>query len=305
MVFIWIINTFSRHVSYVRASHAPLLLKSHCHHHALCVYSLYLTLSLLKLFVIVRCFETLLSLLKLIVIVWCFETLLEEVRVLNKSSLLFLLKVSCFKKRYWSSSFKLTPVSFPLQKDNTGWGQPECYAMDLKTGDILTVGERTCKTNLFTTQATAVFITFSFVPPRQFFRQLIFGDIRYNVKVSAHFFFHQKLNPILHKWYGRAEVPNPWTFNPGQFYYLAVLFKIWQYMYSALLLFTRTGQADEVLPFSSLPPSPHCYTVLASSACCILVCSFHSLSQFGEQDSWANRLQPRVSWPKQKNYLIC
>ena len=80
------------------------------------------------------------------------------------------------------------------QKDRAGknkqgkWNLLECYQVDRASGTITAVDKSTCRTTFLTGQASRFFITFSFTPPDLVFRKLIFGDIRFNIKVSEQIF---------------------------------------------------------------------------------------------------------------------
>lgn len=62
-------------------------------------------------------------------------------------------------------------------------GSPECYRMELTTGNISTVNMSDCSNSLFS-QPTSIHIKFTYTPPESVFPQKILGDIVYNVKVT-------------------------------------------------------------------------------------------------------------------------
>ncbi|XP_025089934.1 uncharacterized protein LOC112561588 isoform X1 [Pomacea canaliculata] len=62
-------------------------------------------------------------------------------------------------------------------------GPPECYRMQLTTGNISTVNMSDCWNSLFS-QPTSLHIKFTYTPPEYIIRKKIFGDIVYNMKVS-------------------------------------------------------------------------------------------------------------------------
>ncbi|XP_025089933.1 uncharacterized protein LOC112561586 [Pomacea canaliculata] len=65
-------------------------------------------------------------------------------------------------------------------------GSPECYRMELTTGNISTVNMSDCWNSLFS-QPTSLHIKFTYTPPESVFhiiRKKLFGDIVYNMKVT-------------------------------------------------------------------------------------------------------------------------
>ncbi|XP_025089942.1 uncharacterized protein LOC112561591 [Pomacea canaliculata] len=61
-------------------------------------------------------------------------------------------------------------------------GSPECYRMELTTGNISRVNMSDCWNSLFS-QPTSLHINFTYTPPEPVIKEKIFGDIVYNMKV--------------------------------------------------------------------------------------------------------------------------
>ena len=75
---------------------------------------------------------------------------------------------------------------YPRQNKQGRWHLLQCYRVDKGAGTVTTVDKNTCQSSFFSSRAFKFFVTFSFTPHSFFFRKLIFGDIKFNIKVSMH-----------------------------------------------------------------------------------------------------------------------
>ena len=78
---------------------------------------------------------------------------------------------------------------YPRQNKQDRWHLLQCYRVDKGAGTVTTVDKNTCQSSFFSSRAFKFFVTFSFTPHSFPFRKLIFGDIKFNIKVSVHVSF--------------------------------------------------------------------------------------------------------------------